>query len=155
MFKANTWTVITTEREREKGIVNHNNLHQVHAYFGMLQSWTCLYVTLSMVVKLLWAIKYSKPTFNQRTYGIWLSTVNFLYHGEMQLQSSSSTDELQSCGLSTNNKFLRGTPGPSMVVHLLSACFYLFIYFWQQNSTAQQASEGSACKDIIIRNKDK
>lgn len=82
-----------------------------------------------MVVKLLWAIKYSKPTFNQRTYGIWLSTVNFLYHGEMQLQSSSSTDELQSCGLSTNNKFLRGTPGPSMVViYWVPVFIYLYIF---------------------------
>lgn len=41
-----------------------------------------------MVLKLLWAIQYSKSTFNQRTHGTWLRTVNLLYHGEMQQQNS-------------------------------------------------------------------
>lgn len=41
----------------------------------------------------------------------------------------SSTDEVQSCGLSTNNKFLRGTPGPSMVViYWVPVFIYLYIF---------------------------
>lgn len=82
-----------------------------------------------MVLKLLWAIKYSKSPFNQTTRGIWLSTVNFLYHGLMQRHNRSYTDQLQPYGSSSNNNFLRGIPGPSLVVPLASACFiYLYIF---------------------------
>jgi len=35
MLKANTCIVITTERESEKGIANHNNLYQIHVYSSM------------------------------------------------------------------------------------------------------------------------